>query len=152
LFAGDLNVDCNEPPYRLSQNSCLRHIPTVRQELQPTELSEHVLGKDVEQPFIEFNHIIHIFQKHNVVVVNHSLEKYNGHPVSFGDGDRVLTSMGDSTTQQNLDYICTLSFDGKPSHSRLKCRTDSCTVQQFKLQGTKFGQLSDHYGVSIAID
>mgnify|MGYP000510067672 CR=1 FL=1 len=80
------------------------------------------------------------------------MSKHNCHPVTFGDGDVVLTGKEDITSKQSLDSIFTVN-PNKDSRSQtsLKCETSTCQVQPFKYPGTQFGQLSDHYGMSINI-
>jgi len=71
--------------------------------------------------------------------------------VTFGDNETILTGKEDTVSYQSLDYIFTLTMPNAKGNTRLKANTSTCTVQKFKYEGSVFGQLSDHYGMSIVI-
>ena len=94
-----------------------------------------------------------IFQANKIEITDHAwLNNKKKHPVTFGDNEHVLTGKEDETSYQSLDYIFTLKLPETAATTRLRAITESCVVEQFKYAGTAYGQISDHYGMSIVID
>ena len=74
----------------MSQDSCLKKLPKVeRAKRDSLEESLHDLSEHEE--FIEFDQVMHIFSRHEVEVTDHAKQKFKGHPITFGDGDTILT-------------------------------------------------------------
>jgi len=79
------------------------------------------------------------------------LIKLGGHPVTFGEEETVLTGIEDFNSKQSLDYIFSIGLGDKVGGTKWRCQTETCSIEKFKVEGQKFVQLSDHYGVSIKI-
>lgn len=79
-------------------------------------------------------------------------EKYESHPITFGAGEEVvLTANQDVTSKQRLDYIIQIIPKHKPG-SKIIPVVESCKVEEFKVAGQEFTQLSDHFGLSIELE
>lgn len=46
-----------------------------------------------------------IFKDNGFIARNCGYEKYEKHPVTFGDGDHILTDRLESLSKQSLDFI-----------------------------------------------
>lgn len=76
-------------------------------------------------------------------------ERFEGHPVTFGDGEKVFTKTEDVFSAQRLDYI--LQIEKRSSIHKIKPKVDSCQVEKFNVNHALFSHLSDHYGLSIEL-
>ena len=77
--------------------------------------------------------MLRLFERHSIAITDHAKERYGGHPVTFGDGDTILTGSEDHLSKQSLDYIFSLHLPGVPSKARtgLQCKPASCKVEPF---------------------
>lgn len=64
-----------------------------------------------------------LFDEHQIEIIDHPLTKYKEHPVTFGDGDVILTGEEDVTSHQSIDYIFTIKPSWAHSKTKLKCMT-----------------------------
>lgn len=76
-------------------------------------------------------------------------EKFEGHPVTFGDGEKVFTKSEDVFSAQRLDYI--LQVELADAQHSIKPKTESCQVEKFNVNSPLYTHLSDHYGLSIEL-
>ncbi|KAM3147690.1 Sphingomyelin phosphodiesterase 2 [Paramecium bursaria] len=142
IIAGDFNVDA-----RLREGfkiTVLDQFPDIRQALNNP------------QRYFEYDGLLAILGGPNKLI-NLYFEKYNEHPVTYADcldqesGDKlpletVLTIKEDLNSQQCLDYI----FQFVPENYNIQdcqIRVPNIFVEKFQIQGQKFTQLSDHYGI-----
>ena len=62
-------------------------------------------------------------------------EHYKEHKTTFGDNEKILTDETESESYQRLDFIFTLVptfLTPKVQETKLRAKTSTCTVQQFK--------------------
>ena len=74
----------------MSQDSCLKKLPKV-EKAKRESLEESLQDLNEQEEFVEFDQVMHIFSKHEVEVTDHAKQKFKGHPITFGDGDTILT-------------------------------------------------------------
>lgn len=48
--------------------------------------------------------------RHKIDIIDHAHQRHEGHPITFGNNEVVLTGSEDVTSYQSLDYIFSLKF------------------------------------------
>lgn len=145
----------------------------------PLNLHGSVLENEkVGKLFVEYDCFLKIFVDAGIKATNCVFEKYQRHPVTFGDGDTVLTDRLESLSKQSLDFIFELEVPSEvltvstemespktknESVSKEALTTEegegkclrpvvsSTRVEEFKVKERPYCQLSDHYGLSIEV-
>ncbi len=113
--------------------------------------------------FLEYDYLTGVLSKDGKDSIEDlAFEAYGSHPVTFGDVEHHeeehkkrprevhLTNPDEFMSEQSLDYIFRLTpFFDFACRSPFKLR--DCRVNEFFAQHEKFTQLSDHYGLEVAI-
>lgn len=141
LLVGDMNINAREQPFKLEFNSYLST------EIPINRMSK---GEEEVELFSEYDAFLNIFKEQMLELVDCAYLRYsNKHPITFGDGDTVLTDRSESESKQRLDYIMEVR---RPNSSpENKVVIESCNVESFKVANKPYIQLSDHYGMSVEV-
>jgi endonuclease/exonuclease/phosphatase family metal-dependent hydrolase len=154
LLVGDLNINSKEAPFRLTLSSHLKEAGSKRNvgAEKRKDLRRPLQEEEEElERFEEFKAFQKLFAKKNYDLIDHMVENDSSHPVTFGDNEYILTDHSESQSFQRLDYIFTVRPSRGSGSAKLKADSSTCVVQQFKQPDKRYGQLSDHYGISIEI-
>jgi endonuclease/exonuclease/phosphatase family metal-dependent hydrolase len=164
ILVGDLNVDA------LSK----LHLDSEELALAPELQGSSLLDK--QGVFSEYEALVCCLSNNHKEGLDDIIYKDNGnsHPITFGDcytdennniiaKEVALTGKGGQCTNQSLDYIFqytpkTLSkyYDtmkglSDKASSRLSVVEGGSSVEKFLVEGHRFTQLSDHYGVKATL-
>jgi endonuclease/exonuclease/phosphatase family metal-dependent hydrolase len=134
LIAGDLNIDAKEQ----------RHCNVTRSD--------------------EYSALFQLLNTTDLVVTDLLHESYGHHPSTYGDAylcsvnetwrpkETVLTAPVDHCTKMCIDYLVLLRPQDEDQARKLRILDNSTKVEEFCVLGKPYSHLSDHYGISTALD
>jgi len=166
LIVGDFNVDARDP-LLYDTKTMLGLCPVLKKFLTIA----------TQEKFHEYDVLVSILTNDLTDNIEELLlNKFKEHPATFGDFyidehnnirpyETVLTYTGGQTSSRRLDYIFHFSPKIHPKSqqdlgtedetpnpkSKLSIRKESADIDKLLVQGKKFTQLSDHYGVQITL-
>lgn len=73
-----------------------------------------------------------IFKENGFLARNCGYEKYEKHPVTFGDGDHILTDRLESLSKQSLDFIFQLEL-----YQRISLTNPELNSPELRLKKTR---------------
>jgi hypothetical protein len=97
MLVGDLNINSKEAPFRLTMNSYLAsyklEIPIGKDSNRLRQpLNEESSSKsNGNESFSEYEIFQKILAQNQIDVIDHVMEKYGEHKVTYGDNETILT-------------------------------------------------------------
>jgi endonuclease/exonuclease/phosphatase family metal-dependent hydrolase len=82
LLVGDLNINSQENPFRLTLNS---YLGEYQQQKKRSSLHYNLNEELEEEAFSEYETFQRMFTANHMVLVDHIFERYREHQVTYGD-------------------------------------------------------------------
>lgn len=118
--------------------------------------------------FSEYDYIMDILSGGGAdKIIDLGFESYGKYPTTMGEiiydekgnktpADTLLTHKKDQMKEKCIDYCLILQKDKgkdpKDYSKALQNTCKSCKVNKFKIEGRKYPQLSDHYGLEYCLE